>query len=269
MHVTQRYMNRVQLESDTHQAAVRLTWNEEKKNWLLTAFEKKNSASDNTTDTDETSTRGKQNDTATPLNTVSTDKDTTSSLNNNNLGEKVLSDEQFDEHIATLPTSDAINAITQRRGADEATAMLVEKLVKDGNIELFLNADFTGNEKLSKLAIALQNLFKYGEESPKDSIRFQQTDRSTNQLSDKDITSTSKTTLRHSNQGWENTYRRGVGRDATQSSTRQQGVGREVFEDARVTFEFKLADNRTADTALDTIEQATTDSAQQDSINTK
>ena len=153
----------------------------------------------------------------------------------------------------------------QEDWADEATATLVEKLVKDGNIELFLNADFTGNEKLSKLATALQNLFKYGEEAPKDSIRFQQTDRSTNQLSDKDITSTSKTTLRHSNQGWGNTYRRGVGRDATQSSTRQQGVGREVFEDARVTFEFKLADNRTADTALDTIEQATTDYA--DSLN--
>ncbi|MBR5003184.1 MAG: hypothetical protein IKY13_06715, partial [Bacteroidaceae bacterium] len=31
-----------------------------------------------------------------------------------------LSDEQFDEHIATLPTSNAINAITQRRGAEEA-----------------------------------------------------------------------------------------------------------------------------------------------------
>ena len=31
-----------------------------------------------------------------------------------------LSDEQFDEHIATLSTSDAINAITQRRGANEA-----------------------------------------------------------------------------------------------------------------------------------------------------
>ena len=31
-----------------------------------------------------------------------------------------LSEEQFDEHIATLPTGDAIQAITQRRGANEA-----------------------------------------------------------------------------------------------------------------------------------------------------
>lgn len=94
MHVTQRSVNRVQLESNTHQAAVRLTWNDEKKN----------NASDNTTDTDETSTRGKQNDTATPLNTVSTDKDTTSSLNNNNLDEKVLSaEEKIPPLKSTLP----------------------------------------------------------------------------------------------------------------------------------------------------------------------
>ena len=88
MHVTQRSVNRVQLESDTHQAAVRLTWDNESKNWLLTAFEKKNSAFDNTTDTDETSNRGKQNDTATLQNTVSKSKDTTSSQNDNELEDK-------------------------------------------------------------------------------------------------------------------------------------------------------------------------------------
>lgn len=100
MHVTQRSVNRVQLESNTHQAAVRLTWNDEKKN----------NASDNTTDTDETSTRGKQNDTATPLNTVSTDKDTTSSLNNNNLDEKVL----FAEEKNTTTQTDSTQARTHR-----------------------------------------------------------------------------------------------------------------------------------------------------------
>ena len=51
MVVVKRTDNRVQLESETHQASVRLTWDSEKKNWLLTAFEKKNSVSDNTTDT--------------------------------------------------------------------------------------------------------------------------------------------------------------------------------------------------------------------------
>lgn len=57
-------------------AAVRLTWDDQKKTWLLTAFEKKNSASDNTTDTGETAKDGERNDTATPQNTVSVGKDT-------------------------------------------------------------------------------------------------------------------------------------------------------------------------------------------------
>lgn len=74
MVVTHRSENRVQLESEMHQASVRLTWDNEKKNWLLTAFEKKNSALDNTTDTGKTSERGKRNDTATPQSTVSDGK---------------------------------------------------------------------------------------------------------------------------------------------------------------------------------------------------
>ena len=76
MVVVKRTDNRVKLESETHQASVRLTWDSEKKNWLLTAFEKKNSVSDNTTDTVGTAEGGKRNDTATPQNTVSDGKDT-------------------------------------------------------------------------------------------------------------------------------------------------------------------------------------------------
>lgn len=76
MVVVKRTDNRVQLESETHQASVRLTWDSEKKNWLLIAFEKKNSVSDNTTDTVGTAEGGKRNDTATPQNTVSDGKDT-------------------------------------------------------------------------------------------------------------------------------------------------------------------------------------------------
>ena len=74
MTVVKKNANRVQLESKTHKASVRLAWDEEKKNWLLTAYEKKNSASDNTTDTAETAMSGKRNDTATPQNTVSMGK---------------------------------------------------------------------------------------------------------------------------------------------------------------------------------------------------
>lgn len=74
MTVVKKNADRVQLESKTHKASVRLTWDKEKKNWLLTAYEKKNSASDNTTDTAETAMSGKRNDTATPQNTVSAGK---------------------------------------------------------------------------------------------------------------------------------------------------------------------------------------------------
>ena len=89
MVVTNRSENRVQLESETHQASVRLTWDNEKKNWLLTAFEKKNSALDNTTDTGKTSERGKRNDTATPQSTVSEGKGKGNSSTSQAKGEKV------------------------------------------------------------------------------------------------------------------------------------------------------------------------------------
>lgn len=73
MVVTKRSANRVQLESEKYKAAVRLTWNNQKKTWLLTMFEKKNSVLDNTTDTDKTH-KGNGNDTATPENTVVSDR---------------------------------------------------------------------------------------------------------------------------------------------------------------------------------------------------
>lgn len=81
MHVTQRTDNRVQLESEKYQAGVRLTWNNESKTWLLTAFEKQNSVPDKTTDTGETANGGEGSDTALPQNTVSGDKDTTKNPN--------------------------------------------------------------------------------------------------------------------------------------------------------------------------------------------
>ena len=55
MHIVKRSENRINLESDTHKAAVRLTWNNKKKKWLLTAFEKKETPESigKTTDTDD------------------------------------------------------------------------------------------------------------------------------------------------------------------------------------------------------------------------
>ncbi|WP_443647910.1 LPD38 domain-containing protein [Barnesiella intestinihominis] len=58
MQVTTRNSNRINLESTTHRATIRLEWDGNKKNWLLTAFEKENPASTKTTDTDTTSLRG-------------------------------------------------------------------------------------------------------------------------------------------------------------------------------------------------------------------
>lgn len=104
MVVVERTDNRVQLESKTHQASVRLTWDSEKKNWLLTAFEKKNSVSDNTTDTVGTAESGKRNDTATPQNTVSDGKSTQSSETKQENGE--LSDvatEIFNDTLSSIP----------------------------------------------------------------------------------------------------------------------------------------------------------------------
>ena len=89
MHVAKRTANRVQLESDTHQATVRLTWNEQKKQWLLTAFEKKSSALDNTTDTAKTLS-GKRNDTATPRDTAFNGKDNKKNNATQEKGEKNL-----------------------------------------------------------------------------------------------------------------------------------------------------------------------------------
>lgn len=84
MHVTTRTDNRIQLESSTHQAAVRLTWDNERKTWLLTAFEKKETSEPANSRTDVVSDHnGKPDDTATRQDSdVSSDKDTQSSETN-------------------------------------------------------------------------------------------------------------------------------------------------------------------------------------------
>ena len=107
--VVSRSENRINLGSEKYKAGVRLTWNEKKKTWLLTLFEKKNSASDNTTDTDETVNNGKLNDTATQQNTVSEDKDTTKSPNSQENQQKT--DEKVEE-----PQNEEVQGSTQGVG---------------------------------------------------------------------------------------------------------------------------------------------------------
>lgn len=51
MHVTSRSKNRVRLESEKYRAAVRLTWDDEAKHWLLTAFRKEGGGGATRTDT--------------------------------------------------------------------------------------------------------------------------------------------------------------------------------------------------------------------------
>ena len=69
MEISTQSSNRINLESKTHKAAVRLEWDGQRKNWLLTAFEKETPTSiDRTTDIDENPTDS-QNDTA-PLQNV-------------------------------------------------------------------------------------------------------------------------------------------------------------------------------------------------------
>lgn len=125
MVVISRSANRVNLESKTHKAAVRLEWDGEKKNWLLTAFEKeKPTATDRTTDIGDTEL---QNDTA-PLQTESssTDKDSDSSRNTNDLSEKIADAEA--NRADGAAQEGAGDEAVGRRYADEAQQGPVPKL---------------------------------------------------------------------------------------------------------------------------------------------
>lgn len=80
MQIVSESDNRIKLESPTHFAVISKEYlGTPRDKWLLTAYEKKNSASDNTMDTVGTAESGKRNDTATPQNTVSDSKSTQSS----------------------------------------------------------------------------------------------------------------------------------------------------------------------------------------------
>ncbi len=118
MQVVNRNANRVNLESPKYQAAVRLTWNNERKNWLLTAFEKRNSAIDNTTDTGETAISGRQNDTATLQSTVSENKDTTS------IPENKISEEEI---YGNTPVSEDIPFMIEQETADKGVVSEAEQ----------------------------------------------------------------------------------------------------------------------------------------------
>ncbi|HOG05186.1 MAG TPA: hypothetical protein PK978_03010 [Paludibacter sp.] len=100
MEVVKRTKNRVNLESEKYQAVVRLEWDNVRKNWLLTAFEKRNIVSDSRTDiVTEPTEAGKQNDTATLQNDTSDNKGNTEVFENQEKDEKFLSTSQPTETI--------------------------------------------------------------------------------------------------------------------------------------------------------------------------
>ncbi len=93
MRVVSSSKNRVNLESETHKAGVRLTWDGERKSWLLTAFKKETSASDKRTDTAATSLEG---DTALSQTEGSAAKIDNSSETSKKNGEKFsLKDDEY------------------------------------------------------------------------------------------------------------------------------------------------------------------------------
>lgn len=127
MHVTKRTANRVQLESDTHQATVRLTWNDKEKKWLLTAFEKESSAIDNTTDTAETP-EGKRNDTATPQSTASASKNKKTS--DANQGKEKKSSGKSDEVQRGKDEQDKKKKPKEKKETEEPTEEELARLGK-------------------------------------------------------------------------------------------------------------------------------------------
>lgn len=156
MHVTQRSENRVQLESDKYQAAIRLTWDNEKKTWLLTMFEKKNSVLDNTTDTVETQ-KGNGNDTATPENAVSSDgkdtkfsdKEEIKSKKNTNATKMVEDNKQenHEENDDVLKNNVNFAAKSKENGNNKETDQGAPVLQRDSQKELGSDHEVTGGTR--------------------------------------------------------------------------------------------------------------------------
>ena len=115
MRVVSSSKNRVNLESETHKAGVRLTWDGERKSWLLTAFKKETSASDKRTDTAATSLEG---DTALSQTEGSAAKIDNSSETSKKNGEKFsLKD---DEYLKAVENGDMEKAQKMVNEAAEA-----------------------------------------------------------------------------------------------------------------------------------------------------
>jgi site-specific DNA-cytosine methylase len=122
MRVVLRSKNRVNLESETHKAGVRLTWDGERKSWLLTAFKKETSASDKRTDTAATSLGG---DTALSQTEGSAAKIDNSSETTKENGEKFsLKDEKTLVGVHNISEEKLLKAIKQGGLANPSVAVI-------------------------------------------------------------------------------------------------------------------------------------------------
>ena len=118
MRVVSSSKNRVNLESETHKAGVRLTWDGERKSWLLTAFKKETSASDKRTDTAATSLEG---DTALSQTEGSAAKIDNSSETSKENGEKFsLKDEK-------------IKSVAEKFGVNEDDVAMYANAIEKGS----------------------------------------------------------------------------------------------------------------------------------------
>lgn len=119
MRVVSSSKNCVNLESETHKAGVRLTWDGERKSWLLTAFKKETSASDKRTDTAATSLEG---DTALSQTEGSAAKIDNSSETAKENGEKVdvEAPKTFEEFLNHPSLKFSIKNEEQRKAAEDA-----------------------------------------------------------------------------------------------------------------------------------------------------
>lgn len=142
MRVVSSSKNRVNLESETHKAGVRLTWDGERKSWLLTAFKKETSASDKRTDTAATSLEG---DTALSQTEGSAAKIDNSSETTKKNGEKFsLKDEKTLAGVHNISEEKLLKAIKQGGLANPSVAV-IDSSRQDhkayGGISLILPSD--------------------------------------------------------------------------------------------------------------------------------
>ena len=140
MSVVEESDNRIKLDSPTHFAVVsKEIFGTPRDKWLLTAYEKKNSASDNTMDTVGTVT-GKQNDTATLRNTVSVGKDSDNPSKKQKLsGNKIVSDEMYEklkkrypDHILLIQDGDGY--VSAKNDAETIFELTGIPIKEDGSV---------------------------------------------------------------------------------------------------------------------------------------